>query len=252
VDALYEMILGPVFWLPPLFMAPFVGGLLGVLILRLPAGRPVGMTRSRCDHCGHVLALRNMIPLVSFALLRGRCRYCGGTIGWFAPAVELAALGVAVWALLAVPRTDVWLTCLFGWTLLTLGWIDLRTTKLPDVLTLPLLVTGLAATAVSDFDALLDHVAAAALGFGALFGIARAYRWLRGRDGMGLGDAKLFAALGAWLGLRDLPAVLLVAFCLALMAAIIASVGGGRMKAVAAIPFGAFLALAGWLIWLYA
>jgi leader peptidase (prepilin peptidase) / N-methyltransferase len=252
VDALAEIFLGPMFWLPPLWLAPFVGSLMGVLIVRLPAGRTVLVTRSCCDHCGHVLAPRDMVPLLSFAVLRGRCRSCRSPIGWLPPAIELAALGVAAWALLAVPRAEVWVTCLFGWMLLTAAWIDLRTMLLPDALTLPLLLAGLGVTALPDAGSTLDHAAAAALGYGALFGIARLYRWLRGREGMGMGDAKLFAALGAWLGLADLPAVLLVASCLGLVAAGGAAIAGRRMTAATAIPFGPFLALAGWLVWLYA
>ncbi len=172
-------------------------------------------------------------------------------IGLFPPAVELAALAVAAWAVLAVPTAAVWLSCLLGWTLLTASWIDARTMLLPDVLTLPLLLAGLGATAWLDPDSLPDHALAAALGYGVLFAIARGYRWLRGRDGMGLGDAKLLGALGAWLGLSDLPAVVFVAASLGLAAAGILALRGRRITGVTAIPFGPCLALSGWLVWLY-
>jgi leader peptidase (prepilin peptidase) / N-methyltransferase len=251
VDALTEFAQGPVAWLPPLLAAPFIGSFAGVLIERLPTDRPVVLARSQCDHCGHTLGPLDLIPLLSYAALRGRCRYCGAAIGLFPPAVELTALAVAAWAVLAVPTAAVWLSCLLGWTLLTASWIDARTMLLPDVLTLPLLLAGLGATAWLDPDSLPDHALAAALGYGVLFAIARGYRWLRGRDGMGLGDAKLLGALGAWLGLSDLPTVVLLAACLGLAAAGILALRGRRITGVTAIPFGPCLALSGWLVWLY-
>jgi leader peptidase (prepilin peptidase) / N-methyltransferase len=252
MDAFTEILLGPMYWLPPLFLAPFIGSLMGLLVVRLPAGRPVVLARSSCDHCGHVLAPRDMVPLLSFVLLQGRCRYCNGPIGLMPPGAELAALGIAAWALLAVPPEAVWPTCLFGWVLLTASWIDLRTMLLPDVLTLPLLLAGLGVTALTDIGSVPEHALAAVVSYGALFTIAGVYRRLRGHDGMGLGDAKLYAALGAWLGLNDLPAVLLIASCLGLLAAGAAMAFGRRVTALTAIPFGPFLALSGWLIWLYA
>lgn len=239
-------------WLPPVLLAPFIGSFLGVLVLRLPVGRPVVLSRSACDHCGHLLASRDLAPLVSYALSRGRCRYCGAAIGSFHLAIELAALAVAVWAATAVEDDELWLACLLGWTLLTAAWIDARTMLLPDVLTLPLLVVGLLATGIAWPDSLTDHALAAALGYSSLAGLAWFWRRFRGRDGLGMGDAKLLAALGAWIGLSALPLVLLLAACLGLVAAGVAALAGRRMTAATAIPFGPFLALSGWLLWLYA
>jgi len=238
-------------WLGPILLAPFIGSFLGVLIVRLPAGRPVAMARSECDHCGHRLAGRDLIPFVSYALSRGRCRYCGEALGAFPFAIELAALAVAVWAVMAVDDAP-WVVCVFGWTLLTLAWIDLRTMILPDVLTLPLLAFGLAATWITTPDWLVDNLLAAALGYFTLAAVAWAYRRFRGRDGLGMGDAKLLAAIGAWLGLSLLPLVLLLAACAGLAAAGGAALTGKRMTATTAIPFGPFLALSGWLLLLYA
>lgn len=225
---------------------------MGVLVIRLADGRPVAISRSVCDRCGHRLGIGDLIPLISYVVARGRCRYCRQVIGSFPLAIELAALGVALWAASAVEGADVWVACLLGWTLLTAGWIDVRTMILPDVLTLPLLVIGLIVIAVAAPDLLLDHCLAAALGYLALFGTAWTYRRFRGRDGLGLGDAKLLGALGAWLGLAALPMLLLLSSCLGLLAAGIAALGGRRMTASTAIPFGPFLALSGWLLWLYA
>jgi leader peptidase (prepilin peptidase)/N-methyltransferase len=233
-------------------VAPFIGSFLGVLILRLPEGRPIVTGRSACDQCGHRLGTRDLVPFLSYLLAHGRCRYCGAPIGLFPVAAETAAVCVAAWAAAVADGPDIWLACLLGWTLLTAAWIDLRTMILPDVLTLPLLLTGLAVTAAIDPDALADRALAAALAYVVLFGTARVYRRLRGRDGLGLGDAKLLAALGAWLGLSSLPIVLVLASCAGLAAAGVAMLLGKRVTAATAIPFGPCLAAAGWLAWLYA
>jgi leader peptidase (prepilin peptidase)/N-methyltransferase len=253
MDSHVDLMSGTVSRIAAVLVAPFIGSFLGVLILRLPEGRPVAIGRSACDHCGRRLRPRDLVPFLSYLLSRGRCRYCGESIGLFPVAVEAAAAGVAGWAATATTGgLDVWLACLLGWTLLTAAWIDLRTMILPDVLTLPLLLAGLVVTAAISPDALADHALAAALGYLVLFGTARAYRRLRGRDGLGLGDAKLLAALGAWLGLNSLPIVLVLASCTGLGAAGAAMLLGKRVNAATAIPFGPCLALAGWVAWLYA
>jgi leader peptidase (prepilin peptidase)/N-methyltransferase len=239
-------------WLAPVLVAPFIGSFIGVLIDRLPEGRPIAFARSACDSCGHRLAARDLIPLVSFVLARGRCRYCGLPIGAFPLAIELAALALAGWAAVTVPEDVLWESCVLGWTLLTLAWIDVRTMILPDVLTLPLLVAGLVATEVSDPESLTDHALAAAFGYVGLAVLAWCYRRIRGRDGVGMGDAKLLAAIGAWLGLSLLPYTLFVGACLGLATAGAARATGRPMTAATAIPFGPFLALAAWLLWLYA
>ena len=252
MESLTTLLSDPPAWVLPVLLAPFIGSFLGVLIIRLPDERPIALARSVCDHCGHALAPRDLVPIVSYALRRGRCRDCGARIGPFALAIELAAVAVALWAATAVTGNAIWLSCLLGWTLLSAAWIDLRCMILPDVLTLPLLAAGLVVTAFTDPDDLPDHALAAAAGYALLFAVAWSYRRLRGRDGLGLGDAKLLAALGAWLGLADLPIVLLAASCLGLLAAGAASLAGRRVTAATAIPFGPFLAAAGWLAWLYA
>jgi leader peptidase (prepilin peptidase)/N-methyltransferase len=239
----------------PVLLAPFIGSFLGVLILRLPAGRPVVFARSCCDRCGHRLGPRDLIPLLSYALTQGSCRYCGQPIGRFGVLIELAATGLAAWAAASLTGEEVWAGCLFGWTLLTVAWIDMRTMRLPDTLTLPLLLAGLLQTGLTDPGGLTDHALAAVLGYLFLYSVAWTYRRLRGRDGLGLGDAKLLAAIGAWTGLGTtlgaLPAVLLLAACLGLSAVAGAKCLGKTITSSTAIPFGPFLSLAGWLIWLY-
>jgi leader peptidase (prepilin peptidase)/N-methyltransferase len=234
-----------------LLLAPFVGSFLGVLIRRLPEGRPIVRGRSLCERCGARLTPRDLVPLLSWLITRGRCRHCRHPLGWFYPGVELAALAVAAIALAVDGVEQAWLDCLLGWWLLALGWIDARHWLLPDVLTLPLVVLGLALAAAFAPEELADRAAAAMLGYLALRAVAWIYQRLRHREGLGQGDAKLFAAAGAWLGIAALPQVILLAALAALSTAAGLALCGRRMRARSALPFGPFLALASWLLWLF-
>jgi leader peptidase (prepilin peptidase)/N-methyltransferase len=234
----------------PLLAAPFVGSFLGVLITRLPRRAPIAMARSACPHCGTSLDPIDLVPLFSYAVLRGRCRHCGKPIGLFHPAVELAALAVAIMAVAADPDPSrVWASCALGWTLLTLAWIDWIAFLLPDVLTLPLLLAGLAFTWLWDPDALTDHSLAAAAAYLTFQGIALAYRRLRGFDGLGGGDSKLVAAAGAWCGFAALPLVVLASALIGLLAALGLALTGRTVTSTTRIPFGPCIALAFWLVW---
>ena len=240
---------GPAAW-SSLVAAPFVGSFLGVVVRRLPEGRSIAWGRSRCEYCGAALSARDLVPLYSWLAAKGRCRFCRHPLGWFYPGIELAALAVALAAVAVDRGAELWLDCLFGWWLLTLGWIDLQRWLLPDVLTLPLVIAGLAAAAALDPEQLTDRALGAALGYLALRVIALLYRLLRGHEGLGHGDAKLLAASGAWVGTSALPQVVLGAAVSALVAAACLRLAGVRLDARSALPFGPFLALATWLIWL--
>ena len=230
--------------------APFIGSFLGVVVRRLPEGRRIAWSRSHCEGCGARLGVRDLVPLFSWLAGRGRCRFCGRPLEWFYPLIELAALAVALISLFVDNGADVWLDCLLGWWLLTLAWIDVRCWLLPDSLTLPLIIAGLAAAAAFDPEGLTDRAFGAAAGYLGLRMVALIYRALRGRDGLGGGDAKLLAAAGAWVGLRALPQVVLLAALAGLLAAACLRLSGIRLDAQSAIPFGPFLALAIWLVWL--
>lgn len=141
--------------------------------------------------------------------------------------------------------------CGLGWTLLALAWIDWRDMLLPDVLTLPLLLTGLACSFFLEPDTLLDHTLAAVLAFALLEGVALLYRLRRGIDGLGGGDAKLFAAAGAWCGLANLPAVLLGSALAGLALAAGLKLIGQRVTTHTRIPFGPCIAFSFWIVWLY-
>ncbi len=233
-----------------LIAAPAIGSLIGVVIRRLPDGQPIVWSRSKCEGCGTALTPRDLVPLISWVLTRGRCRCCSYRLGWFYPGVEIAALVVALIALAVDDMPRAALDCLFGWWLLTLAWIDLQRWLLLDLLTLPLIVAGLAAAAMFDPDTVLDRALGAALGYVALHAIAAGYRAVRQREGLGGGDAKLLGAAGAWVGATALPQVILLAALAGLLAAAALRLGGVPLRAHSALPFGPFLALATWAIWL--
>ena len=222
------------FWLLPLLAAPFVGSLLGVLIQRLPAGRPVALSRSICESCGTRLAARDLVPVLSWLALRGSCRCCGAAIGFFPLAVEFAAVAVAgAAAVLGPDPARLWLDCALGWVLLTLAWIDARHMRLPDILTLPLIPAGLIVALVRSPDEILDRTLAAIAGYACLRAVALGYWAWRGREGLGQGDAKLLAAAGAWVGLAQVFDVLLGGAMITLLAALPRA---RRLTAATALP----------------
>jgi leader peptidase (prepilin peptidase)/N-methyltransferase len=231
--------------------APFIGSFVGVLIDRLPARKPLVWARSHCGHCDAVLAPRDLVPLASWLATGGRCRHCGAWLGWFYPAVEIAALGIAILSLATDRGPDAWVDAALGWWLLALAWIDWRHFILPDLLTLPLVALGLAAAWVLAPGELWDRVGGAACGYLGLWLAAWLYRRLRGREGLGLGDAKLLAAAGAWVGASGLPSVLAGAAIAGLAAAGGMMATGTRLDRHSALPFGPFLAAATWLVWLF-
>ncbi|HEX9158861.1 MAG TPA: A24 family peptidase [Rhizomicrobium sp.] len=234
-----------------LLVAPVIGSFLGAMAMRLPERRPVVWARSQCEACGRILTPYELVPLASFVWLRGRCRGCGAAIGTFAFFMELAAIAVVAWAALETSGAVFFIGCVFGWALLLLAAIDWRTQLLPDVVTFPLLIAGLIASFVLPLGAWGDHVIGAVAGFAALALIAWAYRRLRGRDGLGLGDAKFLAAIGAWVGWQALPAVVLVGSVFGLLFAIGLSLYGRNLRMSDRLPFGVFLAPGAWLVWLY-
>jgi leader peptidase (prepilin peptidase)/N-methyltransferase len=151
----------------------------------------------------------------------------------------------------AMPSFVIAASALLGAALIALSLIDLRTMRLPDAITLPLIVAGPAVAFTAAGASLVWHIGSAAAGFLLLYLVARGYRALRGRDGLGLGDAKLFAAAGAWLGVEGLPAVMLWASGAALGAVLLIAIVHRPLSGSSRIPFGPFIAFGFWLVWLY-
>jgi leader peptidase (prepilin peptidase)/N-methyltransferase len=231
-------------------IALVIGSFVATLALRLPAGVSLA-GRSHCPHCGHVLGAADLVPLASWLVLGGRCRHCRGTIAVYYPLVELMALGIALWAATVASGWVLWASCAFGWTLLALALIDRTFFVLPDMLTMPLVPAGLAVAWFAGRPSLVDDLIGAVGGYLVFTAIAWAYRRWRGRDGLGAGDAKLLAGLGAWVGASGLPSVVLLAALLALAVTFLAWRRRGLPSLADRVPFGPFLAAAGWIVWLY-
>lgn len=260
-------------WLTASLLGLIVGSFLNVVIHRLPVmlerswreqcDELAGKTpqpgerydllapRSRCPACGHRISALENIPLVSFVLLGGKCAGCGKPISRRYPAVELVT-GVlsAVVAWHFGPTVAAVGALLLTWGLIALTVIDYDHQLLPDNITLPLLWLGLAFNLGAVYVPLHSAVIGAMAGYLSLWLVYQLFKVVTGREGMGYGDFKLFAAFGAWLGWQQLPLIIL----LSSFVGAIVGLGGililGRDRSVP-IPFGPFLCIAGWIALLW-
>ncbi len=201
--------------------------------------------RSRCSQCGHMIAALENIPIVSWLALRGKCSACKTPISARYPLVELATallFMACAWTFGATPQTVA--AMLFCAVLVALTGIDLDTQLLPDQLTLPLLWIGLLLNVFGLFTRLPDAVLGAAAGYLTLWSVYWLFKLITGREGMGYGDFKLLAALGAWFGWQALPMLLLVSSVVGAVVgiAILVVQKKGRNTTIA---FGPYLAIAG-------
>jgi leader peptidase (prepilin peptidase)/N-methyltransferase len=250
-----------------------VGSFLNVVIYRLPkmleqewqlqcdllsgqtskAITPLSLSkpRSTCPHCGHPISALENIPVLSYLLLRGKCRSCHAPISIRYPLIEL--LSALLTAVIAWQFGLSW-ACLGGvlltWTLIALTFIDVDCQLLPDKLTLPLLWLGIVFNLFANFASLNDSVIGAMLGYLSLWSVYQLFRMITGKEGMGYGDFKLLAALGAWMGWQSLPVIIL-------LSSLVGAIVGISLIALKLqqhdkpIPFGPYLAAAGWiaLVW---
>ncbi len=242
-----------------LLVGAVIGSFISALVERLPDCKGLVAGRSRCPDCGETLKVRDLIPLVSYLLLGGACRACGKAIAWVYPVAELGALFLALTVIVVFrdPATapgTLWLASGLGWCLLALVLADVRRFLLPDMLVLPLMAAGIASVFLepqAQWQSIgMARVFGAALGFGLMEAVRRLYFWIRGRDGLGFGDVKLMAAGGAWLGWPLLPHSLALAGILGLVTVLILRLTGRVLGPSDALPFGAFLAPAIWILWM--
>ncbi|WP_332881238.1 A24 family peptidase [Bacterioplanes sanyensis] len=256
-------------------MSLLVGSFLNVVILRLPImlfrdwkrecaelddnlpkhpalddlDKPYNLVKpdSHCRNCLAPVKPWQNVPVISYLLLRGKCASCGATIGWRYPAVEMttALLSVAVavyfpwgWPLAAM--------LIFTWLLVAMSVIDIDHQILPDSMTLGLMWIGLLLNTQAMFVPLESAVLGAAAGYLSLWSVYWLFKLVTGKEGMGFGDFKLLAALGAWLGVSALPLIILLSSMVGAVVGIAGIMIMGRDKNLP-IPFGPYLAAAGWI-----
>ncbi|MXW03277.1 MAG: prepilin peptidase [Holophagales bacterium] len=220
-----------------------VGSFLNVVAWRLPRGESIVRPRSRCPHCSAGIAARDNVPLLSFAMLRGRCRTCGEAIAWRYPAVEAGSglLWLTSWLVFG-PTFDGLLAAVFCSLMLVLAIIDASHFLLPDPLTYGGIGLGLAGSFVATWTTPRDAVLGAAIGAGALLLLIGLWYLLRRVRGMGLGDVKMLAAVGAFLGVGGTLLTLFLASLIGALAGLLFLVRG-RLGWSSRLPFGVFLAV---------
>ena len=206
--------------------------------------------RSACPACDQPISAIHNIPLISYLLLKGRCASCQARIALRYPLLELVT-GVATVTVISVlgPTMQGMLACLLTYSLIALSQIDFETKLLPDDITLPILWLGLIANMYDTFTDLQSAVIGTVLGYLALWTVYQGFRIITGKEGMGFGDFKLLALLGAWLGWQALTFIILMSSIIgALVGITLILLGRDRNDA---IPFGPYLAGAGWisLLW---
>lgn len=234
------------------FLGLAVGGVLATISVRLPqeAGDP--LARPRCPACARRLRLWEVVPLVGWLGLRGKCATCRTPIPPRHMAIELASAAVGVWAGLGASS---WLavgaTAALGWQLLLIAVIDAEHHWLPDRLTWPLALTGLIAAVLSGWSSAPDRLIGVAVGFLGLWVLGWLYKIVRGRDGLGGGDPFLLAGAGAWVGWQGLPSVLIWAAAAAMIVVFWQLIGRRAIDGAERLPFGVFMAAGAWLTWLY-
>ncbi len=232
-----------------------IGSFVALVADRWPRGEDIIVAPSRCRTCGHRLGPANLVPVISYCLQRGRCVRCRAALPADLVLAELCGAGIAWLALARAPDlpgphlAGMVALAIFGWGLLLLALLDARHLWLPDAITLPLALAGLAAAAILPEPTLAARLGGALLGYAALEGLRRAYRAWRGREGLGGGDPKLLAAIGAWLGAASLPGIVLVAALLGLGWAGLERLRGRPAGGAVPIPLGTALAISA-LLWL--
>ncbi|MEO1251884.1 MAG: prepilin peptidase [Pseudomonadota bacterium] len=245
-------------WAIALVAGAFAGSFLNVVIHRGPAmwglveddattrGNLMG-PRSYCPACRAPIPRAHLLPLVSFAALGGKCAACAAPIPLRYPLVELAGVivvAIAIWRFGLTAEAG--FAGLLGLALIALAAIDFETGYLPDMITLPLMVAGLAINLFSTFAGFSDALIGLVVGAGLFWALGAFWSRLRGVEALGLGDAKLLGGLGAWAGWQALPLIVFVAAAATLVIVLIARLRGQAIQSKDPVPFGPGLCFAGY------
>ena len=236
-------------WFLPLNLAllgAVWGSFIAALCSRWPNGESIGAGRSRCDHCATNITAFDLIPIVSFILLKGKCRACGKKIGALPLIFEVTAILVGTFPILFLSPIQAVGAAVFGWLLLPLVFLDWRHFWLPDRLLILLAIAGpLAGLLLNPSVTWFDRAVGMAAGFVSLEAIRVGFKRWRGYEGMGAGDPKLFGALGIWVGWQALPMILLGASAIGL--GLILVTRTTRTQSRNLLPFGSYLCGAAYL-----
>jgi leader peptidase (prepilin peptidase)/N-methyltransferase len=221
-----------------------IGSFLNVCIVRLPRGESLIRPPSHCPNCNEPIRFYDNIPIISYIILRGKCRYCKNRISLQYPVVEVLTglLAIALFMKYG-PSVQFLLLFLFSSALLIITFIDLTHQIIPDAISIPGIPCGIGASLLMPMVSWQESLLGILAGGGLLLFIAVGYKWITGREGMGGGDIKLLAMMGAWLGWKAIPFIILASSLIGIV------VGGGaglllKKSLRAKIPFGPFLAIA--------
>lgn len=207
--------------------------------------------RSRCPHCGHKIKSWENIPVISYLMLGGKCSACKAKISARYPVIEIVSGLLSIAVIYYVGFNWNGLAALvFTWALIALTMIDFDTYLLPDDITLPLLWLGLIVNSFAAFTDLPSALWGAIAGYLSLWSVYKLFKLLTGKEGMGYGDFKLLAALGAWMGWQMLPQIILLSSLVGAVIGISLIIIRGRDKNIP-IPFGPYLAIAGWIAFVW-
>lgn len=211
----------------------------------------LAVPRSHCPNCKAMICWWQNIPVISYLVLRGRCAHCQTKIPVFYPILEISTAILSIWVAAHFGLSwQMGFALIFTYLLIAMSCIDWRTQLLPDELTLGLMWIGLIISTRAIFISAEDAIIGAVVGYAVLWLLANVYKLLRKHDGMGYGDLKLLAALGAWCGLINLLNILLISSVLGLIVGLLFLLSK-KMTSSQALPFGPYLAIAGWLSLMY-
>lgn len=223
------------------------GSFVAALCSRWPRGERISDGRSHCDHCQTALGAKDLVPILSYMRLRGKCRYCGQAIGISALYIELISAAIGLCAVLSLSGSQVVAAAVFGWLLLPLVILDYQKLWLPNRLVFALALAGICAGPfLTSQITWPDRILGGVFGFLALEVIRQAFQKLRKVEGMGGGDPKLFGAIGLWLGWQSLPTTLLLSTIFGFM--VVATAYALTKNSTRQLPLGAYLGTAAFVI----